>query len=84
MQVNGKGWVVTDPEEQSTFLEMFNDIQSNQLEDMVLVKVKMLKAEYYETQLRTKNSWWHSAMGAMTAWFRNPNHVGTSTYFPAS
>lgn len=84
LQVSGKGWVVTDPEEQNTFLEMFNDIHANLLEEMVLVKVKMLKAEYYETQLRVKNSWWQSAVGTMTAWFRSTNNVGSSTYFPAS
>jgi hypothetical protein len=83
LQVNGKGWVVADPEEQSTFLEMFNDIDAGLLEDMVLVKVKMLKAEYYETQLRTKHSWWHNTVGAVTAWFRNSN-VGSNTYYPAS
>jgi len=83
LQVNGKGWVVADPEEQSTFLEMFNDIDAGMLEDMVLVKVKMLKAEYYETQMRTKHSWWHNAVGSMTAWFRNTN-VGSNTYYPAS
>ena len=84
LQVNGKGWVVTDPEEQSTFLEMFNDTDASQLEDMVLVKVKMLKAEYYETQMRTKHSWWQSAVSTMTAWIRSTNNVGTSTYYPAS
>src|SRR4028118_1106737 len=40
LQVNGKGWVVADPEEQSTFLEMFNDIDATMLEDTVLVKVR--------------------------------------------
>lgn len=84
LQVNGKGWVVVDPEEQSTFLELFGEVDASQLEDMVLVKVKMLKAEYYETQMRTKHSWWYSAVNSMTAWFRSTNNVGSSTYYPAS
>ena len=84
LQVNGKGWVVTDPEEQSTFLELFNDVDAGQLEDMVLVKVKMLKAEYYETQMRAKHSWWHNAVNTMSAWFRSTNNVGSGTYYPAS
>jgi len=84
LQVNGKGWVVIDPEEQNTFLELFNDIDASQLEDMVLVKVKMLKAEYYETQVRAKNSWWQSAVGTIMTWFRSTNNVGSSTYYPAS
>ena len=83
LQVSGKGWVVSDPEELNTFTALFNDADPAVVKDMVLVKVKMLKAEYYETASRAKNSWWQNAVGTITTWFRSSNHYG-STYYPAS
>jgi hypothetical protein len=50
---------------------------------MVLVKVKMLKAEYYETQNAGKATWWKQAINTVTTWFRHPNSIGRH-YFPAS
>src|SRR5688572_4513612 len=41
LQVSGKGWMVTDPEEICAFLEMYNDINASVLEENVLVKVKI-------------------------------------------
>ncbi|GAA4334172.1 hypothetical protein [Flaviaesturariibacter amylovorans] len=82
LQVQGKGWVVTDPEEMYAFLEMNEDINPQVFQDMVLVKVKMQKAEFYETAARTQ-SWWQHAWNTMTTLFR-PNNVGSNTFFPAS
>ncbi|HVG41537.1 MAG TPA: pyridoxamine 5'-phosphate oxidase family protein [Chitinophagaceae bacterium] len=84
LQIMGKAWVVTDPEEVNTYLELNDDVHFSMLEDNVLVKVKMLKAEYYETQARTKNTIWHQAINMVTTLFRSPNSIGPSTYFPAS
>jgi len=84
LQIMGKAWVVTDPEEVNTFIDMNEEVDFAMLDESVLVKVKMLKAEYYETQTRTKNSIWHQAVNMVSTWFGNANHVGSSTYFPAS
>jgi general stress protein 26 len=84
LQVTGKAWVINDPEEVNTFIDLNEEVDVALFNDMVLVKVKMLKAEYYETQTRTKNTWWHSAFSMVTTWFRSTNNVGPSTYFPAS
>lgn len=79
LQVSGKAWVVTDPEEVNGLQEVVNTVQP--AADTVLVKVKMLKAEYYETQTKTTQTWWQSAINSFTTWFRN----NTSTiYYPAS
>lgn len=83
LQVTGKGWVVNDPEELNSLLLDTNDWGSIS-EDMVLVKVKILKAEYYESMAKTKSSWWQSAFSSVTAWFRSTNHIGPNTYYPAS
>ena len=84
LQVSGKGWVVSDPEEVYSFFELHKDLNVSVLDGAVLVKVKMLRAEYFETQTRTKSSWWQNAVGLFTTWFRNPHAVGPDTYFPAS
>lgn len=86
LQVGGKGWVVSDPEVVNTFADMFGDHANNAnwFNEVVLVKVKVMKAEYYETQLKGKVSWWQHAVNTVSTWFGNPNHVGHNTYFPAS
>jgi hypothetical protein len=51
---------------------------------MVLVKVKILRAEYYETRT-SHQSWWQSAINTVTTWFRNSNnHIRPDIYYPAS
>ncbi|RYY99471.1 MAG: hypothetical protein EOO11_04855 [Chitinophagaceae bacterium] len=82
LQVQGKGWIVTDPEEMYAFLEMNEDVNPQIFQDMTLVKVKMQKAEFYETATRTQ-SWWQHAWNTMTTLFR-PSNVGSNTFFPAS
>ena len=81
LQVNGKGWVVNDPEELNSINLTGESRQA--LADLVLVKVKILKGEYYES--RSSNlSWWKQAATVVTSWFRNNNHYRPETYFPAS
>jgi general stress protein 26 len=83
LQVSGKGWVVSDPEDLNTYSTLFTDVDPSAATDSVLVKVKMLKAEYYETASRAKHSWWYNAVSAVTTWFRSSHHMG-NTYYPAS
>ena len=83
LQISGKGCVVIDPEEKYCFFEGNKDLNMEDFEDMVLVKVKMLKAEYYETQTNVKNSWWQNAKVSISTLFGLNNHIG-NTYFPAS
>ena len=82
LQVTGKGRVVNDPEEVNFFAqpEEAKQLASN---EMVLVKVKMMKAEYYETKT-TPNSWWQNAVSTFSTWFRNSNHFRPDIYYPAS
>lgn len=84
LQVNGKGWVVTDPEEMNSFVTLPEDAKQLAMNDMVLVKVKILKAEYYETKT-TRQSVWQSAVNTVTTWFRSSNHhYRPDIYYPAS
>ncbi len=83
LQIMGKAMVVTDPEEINSVLADAG--QGLTLDsDMVLVKVKMLKAEFYEAQARAKSSWFSHALNSVTTWFRSPNSIGPNTYYPVS
>lgn len=84
LQVSGKAWVVSDPEEMNaleSLPETVKELAAGE-SDMVLVKVKMLRAEYHETQTRVPNSRWHNAVTNMFTWFRTG--YKNSTYYPVS
>jgi len=83
LQVIGKGRVVTNPEEMNAVMNLPEDAKQAAMNDMVLVKVKMTKAEYYETRT-ARASWWRSAFSAFTTWFRNSNNYRPDIYYPAS
>ena len=83
LKVTGKGWVVSDPEEISSFFENQEDLDRAAISATVLVKMKIMKVEYFETQVQLKSSWWQNAAAFFSGWFR-PSNVGASTYFPAS
>ena len=82
LQVMGKGFVVNDPEEINT-LKMSDEWNTPICDDMVLVKVKMMKAEYYETQTKANTTWWQSALNTVNTWFGTASNVGPNIYFPA-
>ena len=80
LQISGKGWVVNDPEELNT-LNVAGD--NAILSELVLVKVKILKGEYYESGTG-RIPWWKQAVSVVTSWFRHNNQYRPETYFPAS
>lgn len=84
LQVTGKGSVVSDPEELQYFQQQQEDPTAPVPHQMVLVKVKILKAEYFETNARLRSSPWQTARHFFSNLFKAPGGVGSSTYFPAS
>ncbi|HWI92241.1 MAG TPA: hypothetical protein VNT20_13250 [Flavisolibacter sp.] len=84
LQVNGKGWVVSDPEELNGFVTLPEDAKKLAMNEMVLVKVKIMKAEYYETKTANRQSWWQSAVNTVTTWFRHSNNLRPEVYYPVS
>jgi hypothetical protein len=72
LQVMGKAWVVNDPEEINS-LEAAQEVKSKS--DMILVKVKILKAEYHETGTQPRSSWWKNAVSSVYTWFRSSSGV---------
>ena len=89
LQVAGKAYMVTDPEEMNALEETLSEELRQKEADNVLVKVKILKAEYHDTTpaLRgSKTSWWQNAMSGIYAWFRQSNgsYHRPEVYHPAS
>lgn len=84
LQVSGKGWVVTDPEEINSYVSLPEDLKTLANGQMLLVKVKIIKAEYYETRTAAKQSWWQNAVNSFTSMFRPGHYRPGNTYFPAS
>ena len=78
VQVEGKAWMVNDPEEINTLfsLDTISDEERKKMSNMVLVKVKMQKAEYHETGANVRaanNSWWQNTVSNIYTWFRSAN-----------
>ncbi|MCW3074501.1 MAG: hypothetical protein JWP69_1570 [Flaviaesturariibacter sp.] len=84
LQISGKGWMITDPEEMYAFLEENEDIHPRIFEEMVLVKVKMQRADCHETAPRPKVNLLQQALNTVTTFFRSTSQVGHNTFFPAS
>ena len=84
LQVTGKGFVITDPEEMNALVDLPEEMKKLANNKYALVKVKIQKAECYETASSTKASWWQQTWSTIATWFRhNPYRTG-NTYYPAS
>ena len=83
LQVSGKGWLVTDPEEMNHLEGMTEEARHMAIHEMVLVKVKILKAEYYEPRAAVRHSWWQQAVNSVVTLFGSKSYR-PDTYFPAS
>ena len=84
LQVMGKGFVVTDPEELNSFVDLPEEQKIQASATVALVKVKIQEAKYYETKSAHNMSWWQNAWNTISAWFRNNSYRHENTYYPAS
>lgn len=84
LQVTGQGFMVTDPEEMNHLVDLPDDVKQSAGHNMALVKVKIQKADYYQTRSVENASWWQSAWQTLTAWFRHNTYRHGNTYSPAS
>ncbi len=83
LQVSGKGCVVCDPEELNTLGLSDDAFKSFNAQKDVLVKVKILKAECYDTTPTSSHSWFKNRLTAITKWLHH-NNYGRQIYYPAS
>lgn len=77
LQVSGKAYVVTDGEVCNTVAATLGEPE---VADVVLVRVKMLKVEYFETSTKPTTSWWQNTVQTVSGWFRN----NSTPFYPAS
>jgi len=70
LHITGKAYIVDDPEEVNSLL--FEDLKEQMSSNMVLIKVKMGKADYFESVAGTHhNGWWHDLRAHLQGWFFN-------------
>jgi hypothetical protein len=70
LHITGKAYIVNDPEEVNSLL--FDDLKEKMSGDMVLIKVKMGKADYFESTSGTQHSgWWHELRTQLHSWLFN-------------
>ena len=83
IQVSGKGWMVTDPEELAMMLDIDDEVKKKAYSQMVLIKVKMLKADYFENISGQKPSWLQTAFSALQSWiFPQTGGYRPTTFYP--
>jgi hypothetical protein len=67
----------------NAFVSLPEETKKLAMDEMVLVKVKIMKAEYFDTKTG-KVSWWQNAFNSFTTWFRNSNNYRPDIFYPAS
>jgi general stress protein 26 len=70
LHVSGKAFIVTDPEEINSLV--YEDIREQAAGHMVLIKVKMTAAEYFESSIPSRRiGWWREAVIQLQSWLFN-------------
>jgi len=70
LHITGKAYIINDPEEINSLL--FDDLKQQVSSNMVLIKVKMGKADYFESATGARHSgWWRDLRTQLHAWLFN-------------
>ena len=81
LHVSGKAFIVTDPEEVNSLVH--DDIRKLTSNQLVLIKVRMLKADYFEStgDLANATGWWRDLRTQLSAWLFNTRRGYRPYYF---
>jgi hypothetical protein len=83
LQVIGKGCIVNDPEELMVVTSNIDETRQFNPEKMILIKVKMTRADYFENISGHKMSWFQNALSLLQSWiFPHAPSYGPTTYYP--
>jgi hypothetical protein len=83
LQVIGNGYIVNDPEELLVITTNFTEIKQFDPGKMILIKVKITRADCYNNIFGTKSSWLQNAINLVQSWiFPNSPGYGPTTYYP--
>lgn len=68
IHISGKAFIVTDPEEINSLVH--DDIREQTADHLVLIKVRMLKADYFETPAGVTGmaKWWRDLRSQFLGW----------------
>jgi general stress protein 26 len=82
LHVSGKAFIVTDPEE--IYSLVHDDIRELTADHLVLIKVRMTKADYFESSgdLAKASGWWKDVRTQVHAWLFN-TRPGYKPYYLA-
>lgn len=70
LHISGRAYIVDDPEEVNSLF--YEDLKEQMSCNLVLIKVKMGKADYFESVARAPhNSWWRDIRTQLHAWLFN-------------
>ena len=69
LHITGRAFIVNDPEEINGLV--YDDIKEKTSDHMVLIKVKMLKADYFESLPASTAGWWRELRKQMHSWLFN-------------
>lgn len=65
----GKAYIINDPEEINSLLD--DDLRQQAMGDLVLIKVKMSKADYFDKAPSSHSGWWQDLRAQLHAWMFN-------------
>jgi hypothetical protein len=83
LQVIGNGYIVSDPEELFVVTTNVEEVKQVNPGEMVLIKVKMTRADYFDNITGSKASWLQNAINVLQSWiFPNAPGYRPTTYFP--
>jgi hypothetical protein len=83
LQVIGNGYIVSDPEEVFVITTNIDEVKQFNPNEMVLIKVKMTRADYFNNITGTKSSRFQNAISFLQSWiFPHAAGYRPTTYFP--
>jgi hypothetical protein len=82
LQVIGTGYIVSDPEELLIATTSADELKQFDPEKLILIKVKMTRADYYDNITGSKSSWLQNAINMLQSWiFPHAPGYGPTTYY---
>src|SRR6266498_5649279 len=83
LQVIGNGYIVNDPEELLMITTSISEVKQFDPGKMILIKVKMTRADYFDHISGSKSSWLQNAINLLQSWiFPQAPGYGPTTYYP--
>lgn len=83
LQVLGNGHIVSDPEELFLVTSNIEEIRQFNPDKMVLIKVKMTRADCFDNITGNKSSWLQNTISMLQSWiFPHAPSYGPTTYYP--